>query len=71
MQHVVAARQRRPDLPVIILGDFNVDLRRIPIQATRNTRATALHAAIANLGVDDMSSHVRQKYLRLDLPQTG
>jgi exonuclease III len=70
MQHV-AARQRCPDLPVIILGDFNVDLRRIPIQATGNTRATTLYAAIANLGVDDISSQVRQKYLRLDLPQTG
>jgi hypothetical protein len=60
MQHVAALQNRRPNLPLILLGDFNVDLRR---QTAVDRREAGIFAAIANLGVEDMAPHFLQKYI--------
>jgi hypothetical protein len=60
MQHVAALQNRRPNLPLILLGDFNVDLRR---QTPVDRREAGIFAAIANLGVEDIVPHFSQKYI--------
>lgn len=57
LEHVSAAQGRRPRLPVILLGDLNVDFSSIPEGARRGT---GIATAVASLGVEDMARHFQQ-----------
>jgi exonuclease III len=50
-QHILAAQSRRPRLPVIVLGDLNVDLCQVELGSLRDA---GIAAAVATLGVEDM-----------------
>lgn len=53
---VLAAHLRRPRLPVILLGDLNVDLNQLPVG---DERAAGIAATVALLGVKDLSKEFR------------
>lgn len=55
--HILAAQMRRPQLPVILLGDLNVDFDQLWIDAPRNMGIAAM---VASLGVEDVISNFRQ-----------
>ena len=57
MGFINAARWCRPRLPLIELGDLNVNFDNF--EPTH--RNTAIASAMASLGVDDMLSHFRQQ----------
>jgi hypothetical protein len=51
---VQEAHQRQPRLPVILLGDLNVDFRSTNMTSAREASIAGL---VANLGVEDMLNH--------------
>jgi hypothetical protein len=51
------AHMRQPLLPVILLGDLNVDFRSTNMTSARDASIAGL---VANLGVEDMLNHFKQ-----------
>jgi exonuclease III len=51
------AHMRQPLLPVLLLGDLNVDFRSTNMNTAREASIAGL---VANLGVEDMLSHFKQ-----------
>jgi endonuclease/exonuclease/phosphatase family metal-dependent hydrolase len=51
------AHLRQPLLPVILLGDLNIDFRTAEMTSAREASIAGL---VANLGVEDMLSHFKQ-----------
>jgi exonuclease III len=52
LEFIEQAAQRRPNLPVLLMGDLNVDLLNL-----RDTRDANIAAMIANLGLLDLLAH--------------
>ena len=57
-EHMLAAQQRRPRLPTLVIGDLNVDLSNVRIG---DNRAAGIAATVALLGVKDMCKHFRSR----------
>jgi exonuclease III len=51
---ILAARRRRPRLPLILLGDLNIDFDR---ERDFTEREVGIVAMVTTLGVEDMSRH--------------
>jgi hypothetical protein len=57
VNRVQEAHMRQPLLPVILLGDLNVDFRTTN---TTSARDASIAGLVANLGVEDMLNHFKQ-----------
>jgi hypothetical protein len=64
VDHVLAAHGRCPNLPVILLGDLNV---RLAAPREGSERDAGISAMVAELGVQDLLPHFRQRRTHRDL----
>jgi hypothetical protein len=50
-----------PNIPLIYLGDFNIDFKKHERTETNDQRLNDTAAVIASVGVDDLDRHFHQQ----------